>query len=99
MAYPKVRKPVHFIASSLKDLQALPEPVRGAFGRLLLDTQYGETPYEAKPLKGFGNAGVLELIESFDTNTYRAIYTVRLAGAIYVLQEIKEGNCDATKCH
>jgi len=80
-----VRKPVHFIASSLKDLQALPDPVRGAFGRLLLDVQYGETPYGAKPLKGITGAGVLELIEDYDTNTYRAIYTVRLAGAVYVL--------------
>jgi phage-related protein len=80
-----VRKPVHFVASSLKDLQALPAVVRGSFGRLLLDTQYGETPYGAKPLKGFGGAGVLELIENYDTNTYRAIYTVRLAGAVYVL--------------
>jgi phage-related protein len=59
--------------------------VRGAFGRWLLDTQYGETPYGAKPLKGFRGAGVLELIEDYDTNTYRAVYTVRLTGAVYVL--------------
>ena len=85
MTSESARKPVHFIASSLKDLHALPDPVRGVFGRLLLDVQYGEMPYGAKPLKGFGGASVLELIEDYDTNTYRAIYTVRLAGAVYVL--------------
>jgi phage-related protein len=79
------RRPVHFIASSGKDLKALPVPVRGAFGRLLLDAQYGETPHGAKPLKGFGGASVLELVEDYETNTYRAVYTVRFAEAVYVL--------------
>jgi phage-related protein len=79
------RRPVHFIASSGKDLKALPVPVRGTFGRLLLDAQYGETPRGAKPLKGFGGAGVLELIEDYETNTYRAVYTVRFTEAVYVL--------------
>jgi phage-related protein len=79
------RSPVHFIASSGKDLKALPVPVRGTFGRLLLDAQYGETPRGAKPLKGFGGAGVLELIEDHETNTYRAVYTVRFTEAVYVL--------------
>ena len=79
------RRPVHFIASSGKDLKALPVPVRGTFGRLLLDAQYGETPRGAKALKGFGGAGVLELIEDYETNTYRAVYTVRFTEAVYVL--------------
>ncbi len=59
--------------------------MRGTFGRLLLDAQYGETPRGAKPLKGFGGAGVLELIEDHETNTYRAVYTVRFTEAVYVL--------------
>ncbi len=79
------RKPVHFVGSSLKDLRALPEPVRGSFGRLLLDVQYGDTPYGAKPLRGFGGASVLELIEDHDAGTYRAVFTVRFAPAVYVL--------------
>ena len=45
----------------------------------------GETPPIAKPLKGFGGAGVLELIEDDRTGTYRAIYTVKFGEAIYVL--------------
>ena len=79
------RKPIHFIASSLNDLRDVPPAVRGAFGRQLLDVQYGDTPASAKPLKGFGGARVLELIEDEDSSTYRAVYTVRFARAVYVL--------------
>jgi phage-related protein len=85
MQLPAPRKPVHFVASSLKDLQALPGAVQDDFGRWLLDVQYGDTPAVAKPLKGFSGSGVLELIEDHDTNTYRAVYTVKFAGAVYVL--------------
>jgi phage-related protein len=79
------RKPIHFIASSLDDLRDVPPLVRGAFGRQLLDVQYGDTPASAKPLKGFGGASVLELVEDEDSSTYRAVYTVRFARAVYVL--------------
>ena len=79
------RKPIHFIASSLKDLRDVPAEVRGAFGRQLLDAQYGDTPVSAKPLRGFGGASVLELIEDEDSSTYRAVYTVRFERAVYVL--------------
>jgi phage-related protein len=47
--------------------------------------QAGVKPDNAKPLKGFKGAGVLEIVEDFDGNTYRAVYTVKLAGVIYVL--------------
>lgn len=80
-----VRKPLHFIASSLKDLREVPTDARGAFGRQLLDAQYGDTPAAAKPLKGFGDASVVELIEDEGSSTYRAVYTVRFAEAVYVL--------------
>jgi phage-related protein len=38
-----------------------------------------------KPLKGFGSAGVLEVVEDWDRSTYRAVYTVRIAGVVFVL--------------
>jgi phage-related protein len=79
------KKPIHFIASSLKDLRAVPTDVRGAFGRQLLDAQYRDMPAAAKPLKGFGDASVVELIEDEGSSTYRAVYTVRFAEAVYVL--------------
>jgi phage-related protein len=59
--------------------------VRRSFGVSLFAVQIGETPPIAKPLRGFGGAGVLELVERDVAGTYRAIYTVRFASAIYVL--------------
>jgi phage-related protein len=79
------RKPIHFMASSLMDLREVPPTVRGAFGRQLLDAQYGGTPVSAKALRGFAGASVLELVEDEDSSTYRAIYTVRFERAVYVL--------------
>jgi phage-related protein len=66
-------------------LKAFPRPVQRAVGLALYATQLGETPPDAKPLKGFGGAGVLELIEDYRGDTYRAVYTVRFATRIYVL--------------
>lgn len=51
----------------------------------LYAVQLGELPPKAKPLKGFGGAGVLELIEDWQGNTYRAVYTVRFQDSVYVL--------------
>ena len=78
-------RPVRWMASSLKDLQAFPEEVRGVAGFALYLAQGGEKHPSAKPLKGFGGGGVLEVVEDFDGNAYRAVYTVRFAEAVYVL--------------
>ncbi|KAA5602239.1 type II toxin-antitoxin system RelE/ParE family toxin [Blastochloris sulfoviridis] len=74
-----------WIASSQRDMRALPKGVRRTFGVALYAAQTGVTPPIAKPLKGFGGAGVLELIEDDKGGTYRAVYTVRYATALYVL--------------
>jgi len=66
-------------------MRALPREVRRAFGVALWAVQTGETPPIAKPLRGFGGAGVLELVEDDAGGTYRAVYTVRYATAVYVL--------------
>lgn len=78
-------KELEWIGSARKDLLALPLPVRRVFGYALYAVQLGVKPPEAKPLKGFGGAGVLELIEDFKGDTYRAVYTVRFAAKVYVL--------------
>ena len=78
-------KELVWIASSRRDMQAMPKGVRRTFGIALWAVQTGETPPIAKPLRGFGGAGVLELIEDDEGGTYRAIYTVRYTTAIYVL--------------
>ena len=74
-----------WIASSRHDMRAMPKDVRRSFGVALYAVQTGQTPPIAKVLKGFGGAGVLELIEDDAGGTYRAVYTVRYATAVYVL--------------
>jgi phage-related protein len=80
-----VLKPLRFVASSKKDLKAMPEIVQDSFGYALHWAQLGLKHADAKPLKGFGSAGVLEVVESAEGGTYRAVYTVKLADAVYVL--------------
>jgi phage-related protein len=81
---PNIR-PVVWIGSAKDDLVAFPQEVVGAIGYALYEAQKGNKHPSAKPLRGFGGAGVLEVVEDHDGNTYRAVYTVRLAGRVYVL--------------
>lgn len=78
-------KPLAWIGSSKKDLMALPLPVRKFFGHALDFAQRGDQHTAAKVLKGFGGAGVLEVVEDDAGGTYRAVYTVRFEQAIFVL--------------
>jgi phage-related protein len=74
-----------WIGSSKKDLLCLPAPIRRFFGHALYFAQRGEQHESTKVLKGFGNAGVLEIIEDDAQGTYRAVYTVRFSEAVFVL--------------
>lgn len=78
-------KELHWLGNSLKVLRELPEDVQDGFGYALHIAQTGDRHRSAKPLKGFSGAGVLEIVEDDDGNTYRAIYTVKFSEAIYVL--------------
>jgi len=78
-------KPVRWIGSSKEDLSAFPAEVKGRVGQALWNAQTGSKAPFAKPLKGFGGAGVLEVVDDFDGETYRAAYTVRFADVVYVL--------------
>ena len=78
-------KPLRWVASSKKDLMAMPEAVQDIFGYALHLAQSGKKHPDAKPLKGFGGAGVLEVVEDYQGDTYRAVYTVRYAQAVYVV--------------
>lgn len=84
------RRDVVFVGSSLEDLRAFPRPVRVAVGHALHIAQTGDHPPNAKPLKGYRGAGVLELMESHDGDTYRAVYTLRFTSAMYVLHAFKK---------
>ena len=74
-----------FLGSSRKDLIAFPDGVKAEVGFALHEVQQGSEPYSAKALKGFGGRHILELIENHDGDTYRAVYTVRFEGIVYVL--------------
>jgi phage-related protein len=78
-------KPLHWLGSTREDLQNAPEEVRSAIGFALYEAQRGAKHPKAKPLKGFGGAGVLEVVANHDGDTWRAVYTVKIADAVYVL--------------
>ena len=78
-------KPLEWIGSSKKDLKALPDEVMDVFGYGLFLAQTGGKHDQAKPLHGFGSAGVLEVVEDYRGNAYRAVYTVRFEARVFVL--------------
>ena len=78
-------KQLFWVGASLSDLKKFPDDVKDVFGYALYKAQIGEKHPAAKPLKGFAGAGVMEIVEDHDTNTYRAVYTVKLADTVYVL--------------
>ena len=77
-------RPLLWIASSKRDYREFPERVQHNLGFELFLAQTGQHPPSAKLLKGFGS-GTVELVEDFDGDTYRAVYTVRFREAVYVL--------------
>ncbi len=91
------RKSLWWICSSKKDLKQMPADVQDVFGYALDLAQGGAKHPDAKPLKGYGSAGMLEVVENFDTNTYRAVYTVRFSNAIYVLHCFQKKSASGIK--
>jgi phage-related protein len=90
VAISPIIKPVVWIGSTKADLAAFPEEVKDAIGYALYAAQQGSKHGHAKPLRGFGGAGILEIVEDHDGKTYRAVYTVRLAGRVYVLHAFQK---------
>ena len=78
-------KHVLWVGSSKKDLMAMPDEVKSAFWFALHLAQQGKKHQNAKPLKGFSGAGVMEVVEDCLGDTFRAVYTVKIAEVIYVL--------------
>lgn len=81
---PRPLKPVIWIGSTLDDLRACPEQVQDVVGYALFLEQEGGQHPAAKRLKG-DLRGLIEVVEDHQSGTYRAVYTARLANAIYVL--------------
>jgi phage-related protein len=82
---PNAEKPLVWVASSKRDLVGLPADVVRFFGHALDFAQRGDRHPAAKVLRGFGGAGVLEVVESDAGGTYRAVYTVKFEVAVFVL--------------
>lgn len=91
------RKPVKWVASSKRDLDAMPEDVKDVFGHAIDLAQAGGKHQDAKVMTGFGSAGVLEVVEDDRGDTYRAVYTVKFEGWVYVLHCFQKKSKTGTK--
>ena len=87
---PDQPKPVHWVGSSKADLSTFPDDVKRRVGGALWDAQIGQKAPFATPLKGFGSGGVLEVVDDFDGDTYRAVDTVRFREVVYVLHAFQK---------
>lgn len=86
----KTDKELAWIASSKKDLMAFPVDVRREMGHSLYIAQKGGRDKDAKPLKGFVGATVLEIVKSDRDGTYRTMYTVQFEEVVYVLHAFQK---------
>jgi phage-related protein len=78
-------RPVVWIGSSRRDLRAMPRQVRRDIGQALYTAQQGMTDPAAKPLKGFGGVRVMEIVERYRTDAFRAVYTAHFEDVVYML--------------
>ena len=83
-------KPVIWVGSSRMDLREFPDPVQDYMGYALYVAQRGGKHRDAKPLSGFGGAGVVEIVKDHRGDTFRAVYTVKFAGTVYVLHAFQK---------
>jgi phage-related protein len=88
--YNETIRPIVWMGSSRNDIRAFPQAVRREVGKALFAAQAGETDPAAKPLKGFGEGSVLEVVARHDGGTWRAVYTVRFDDAVYVLHAFQK---------
>lgn len=90
MEEPHHLKRVVWIGSSRKDLKSFPDDVKRSIGYALFQAQTSGKALSAKPLSGFGSAGVLEVVEDYQTDAYRAVYTVKFGNFVYVLHAFQK---------
>jgi phage-related protein len=90
MAEERSIKPVIWVGTSRKDLREFPAPVQDHIGYALYVAQLGGKHRDAKALSGFGVAGVLEIVKDHRGDTFRGVYTLRYAGAVYVLHAFQK---------
>jgi phage-related protein len=83
-------KPVIWVGSSRKDLREFPEPVQDHMGYALYVAQRGSKHRDAKAPSGFGGPGVVEIVSDYRGDTFRAVYTLRYAGTVYILHAFQK---------
>ncbi len=86
----EAQKPLFWMGTTRKSVRDFPDEVREVLGYGLYLAQKGSKHPDAKPFRGFRGSGVLEIVEDHDGNTYRAVYTLKLAGAVYVLHAFQK---------
>lgn len=89
MDNPKYKELI-WIGSTKEDFKGFPAEVRNPMGYALHVAQAGGKHPDAKPLKGFKGAGVLEVVEHYEGNSYRAVYTVKFHGTVYALHAFQK---------
>ena len=83
-------KPVIWLGSSRQDLRRFPDPAQDHIGYALYVAQRGGKHRDAKPLTGFGGASVAEIVSDYRGDTFRAVYTMRYAGRVYILHAFQK---------
>jgi phage-related protein len=83
-------KPVRWVGASRKELKSFPKSVQREIGQALYAAQRGEEYPSVKALKGFGGRSVLEIVAFGEAATFRAVYTLRFADAVYVLHAFQK---------
>lgn len=84
------RKPLKWVGAAKSDLDAMPEDVKDVFGHALDVAQAGGKHPDAKPLAGFSSAAVLEVVDDHRGDNFRAVYTVKFAGWLYVFHRFQK---------
>jgi phage-related protein len=83
-------KPLEWVGNSRRIVRGFPSEVKQTVGQALFAAQVGDKHDDAKPMKGFKGAGVVEIVEDHDGDTYRAVYTVKLKAVVYALHAFKK---------
>lgn len=83
-------KNIIWVGSSRTDLKAFPAEVKDVMGYALYQAQIGLKAPSAKPMRDFGGAGVLEIVDDHRTDTYRAVYTLKFSKFVYVLHAFQK---------
>jgi phage-related protein len=85
-AHPKL---LRWVGDSCRRYGEFPRDVKRKRGLAMMIAQFGGKAPSVKPWKGL-ESGVMEVVENFDGNAYRAIYTVRFHDSVYVLHAFQK---------